>query len=71
MTRSVPAGYVRFPTISLPPDSGRSRKWSGTDRIVPSQFRPESGGKESAGTYWNRRKLCRNRQKLYRNRPRF
>ncbi|CAF1414891.1 unnamed protein product [Adineta ricciae] len=35
------------------------------------RFRPESGGKEPAGTCWNRRKLCRNREELYRNRLRF
>ncbi|CAF1081445.1 unnamed protein product [Adineta ricciae] len=46
-------------------------KRSGTDRIFPVQFRPESGCKEPAGTCWNRRKLCRNREELCRNQLRF
>ncbi|CAF1507071.1 unnamed protein product [Adineta ricciae] len=48
-----------------------SWKRSGIDRIFPVQFQSESGGKEPAGPCWNRRKVCRNREELYRNRLRF
>ncbi|CAF1537860.1 unnamed protein product [Adineta ricciae] len=34
MTRSVPAGYVRFPTISLPPDSGRKFKSGNGQELI-------------------------------------
>ncbi|CAF1472890.1 unnamed protein product [Adineta ricciae] len=47
MTRSVPAGYVRFPTISLPPDSGRKFK-PGNGQELIGYFHLNSGRNPAA-----------------------